>query len=269
MAALIGARPADEAGIWITLRQSSVPVRAMLVGVLVNQLGGFLQTFLVLFLTHRGFSDIHAATALGGYGAGCFAGVLIGGAFSDRLGPRLATFASMTGYAALLIAVLYLRNFPLLLATVFLVGLVGRFYRPAAAAMLSELTPPHQQVMIFAVYRLAMNVGTTAAPLLASALIAVSYQLLFWCDAATALVYGLIAIVTLPARQGRVGNGPAIRRATRRQSGYRAVLADRRYVLYLLAVVVNSAVYIQYVSTLPLAMSDAGAATIWYSARSR
>ena len=86
---------------------------------LVNQLGGFLQTFLVLFLTHRGFSDIHAATALGCYGAGCFAGVLIGGAFSDRLGPRFATFASMTGYAALLIAVLYLRNLPLLLTTVF------------------------------------------------------------------------------------------------------------------------------------------------------
>jgi predicted MFS family arabinose efflux permease len=43
------------------------------------------------------------------------------------------------------------------------------------------------------------------------------------------------------------------------------VLADRRYVLYLLAVLVNITVYIQYVSTLPLAMADAGAATIWYS----
>ncbi len=263
MAALVETRPVDESGIWITLRQSSVPVRAMLAGVLVNQLGGFLQTFLVLFLTHRGFSELHAATALGGYGAGCFAGVLIGGAFSDRLGPRAATFASMAGYAALLVAVLYLRNFPLMLATVFLVGLVGRFYRPAAAAMLSELTPPHQQVMIFAVYRLAMNLGTTAAPLLASALIAVSYQLLFWCDAVTALAYGLIAIVTLPAR---VAAKPAPKdRAEKRQSGYRAVLADRRYVLYLLAIVVNSAIYIQYVSTLPLAMTDAGAATIWYS----
>ena len=43
------------------------------------------------------------------------------------------------------------------------------------------------------------------------------------------------------------------------------MLTDRRYVLYLLAVLVNIAVYIQYVSTLPLAMADAGAATIWYS----
>ncbi|HEU5268865.1 MAG TPA: MFS transporter [Jatrophihabitans sp.] len=263
MAALAETRQADQAGIWITLRQSSLPVRAMLAGVLVNQLGGFLQTFLVLFLTHRGFSDIAAATALGCYGAGCFAGVLIGGAFTDRLGPRFATFASMTGYAVLLLAVLYLRNLPMLLVTVFAVGTVSRFYLPVASAMLSERTPPHQQVMIFAMYRLAVNVGTTAAPLLASALIAVSYQLLFWCDALTAVAYGLIAIITLPSR-GR--DRPAPDPALKRQSGYRAVLADRRYVLYLLAVLVNIAVYMQYVSTLPLAMAAAGAATIWYSA---
>jgi predicted MFS family arabinose efflux permease len=262
MAALIGAPPAAEAGIWITLRQSSVPVRAMLAGVLVNQLGGFLQTFLVLFLTHRGFSDINAAIALGCYGAGCFAGVLIGGAFTDRLGPRFATFASMTGYAVLLIAVLYLRNASVLWVTVFMVGTVSRFYLPTASAMLSERTPAHQQVMIFAMYRLALNVGTTAAPLLATVLIAVSYQLLFWCDAVTAVLYGLIAILTLPARpSGRPAADPAIKR----QSGYRAVLTDRRYVLYLLAVLVNITVYMQYVSTLPLAMAAAGAATIWYS----
>jgi MFS family permease len=188
--------------------------------------------------------------------------VLIGGAFTDRVGPRFATFASMTGYAALLIAVLYLHSLPLMLVTVFLVGTVSRFYLPTASAMLSERTPAHQQVMIFAMYRLALNVGSAAAPLLASALIAVSYQLLFWCDAVTAVVYGLIAIVTLPSRpRDKVAVDPAVKR----RNGYRAVLADRRYVLYLLAVVVNIAVYMQYVSTLPLAMADAGAATIWYS----
>ncbi|MEO6700863.1 MAG: MFS transporter, partial [Jatrophihabitantaceae bacterium] len=250
MTAAVESRPLDEAGIWITLRESSVPVRAMLVGVLINQLGGFLQTFLVLFLTERGFTDVQAGLALGCYGAGCFAGVLIGGSFADRLGPRSATFASMAGFAGLLIAVLYLRNFPALLVAVILAGVVGRFYRPAAAAMLSELTPKHRQVMIFAVYRLAMNLGTTAAPLIAVALISVSYQLLFWCDAVTALVYGVIAILTLPRQPIRAR---LTSREQRRAGGYRAVLADRRYVLYLLAIFVNSAVYIQYVSTLPLA----------------
>ncbi len=257
----VAASRTEHDGILLTLSESSVAVRAMLVGVLVNQLGGFLQTFLVFFLTQRGFSEVQAGLALGCYGAGCFAGVLIGGTFSDRLGPRSATFASMTGSAALLIAVLYAGDYALLIAAVTLVGLVGRFYRPAAAAMLSELTPRHQQVMIFAVYRLALNLGTTAAPLIGALLISVSYQLLFWSDAVTAVCYGVIAIFTLPNRPPHERQV----RADARQGGYRAVLVDRRYVLYLLAVFVNSAVYIQYISTLPLAMKDSGLAMIWFS----
>ena len=262
MAALTEIRPVDDSGIWTTLRQSSVPVRAMLAGVFINNLLGFLQAFLVLFLTHRGFSEIAAATALGCYGAGCFTGILIGGAFTDRVGPRFTTFASMSGYASLLIVVLYLRDVPVLLVTVFLAGMVNKFYGPTATAMLSERTPAHQQVMIYAVYRLVFNLGVTCAPLLASALIAVSYQLLFWCDAAASVVYGLIALVALPSRPRK---RPAADPVIARRSGYRAVLADRRYVLYLLAIGVNIAVYMQYVSTLPLAMAAAGDATIWYS----
>jgi predicted MFS family arabinose efflux permease len=44
------------------------------------------------------------------------------------------------------------------------------------------------------------------------------------------------------------------------------MLADRRYLAYLLAILVNSAVYIQYLSTLPLTMRDLGFATVAYSA---
>jgi predicted MFS family arabinose efflux permease len=252
----------DDAGVWITLRESPLPVRAMLVGVLVNELGGFLQTFLVLFLTARGFSEVQAGVALGSYGAGCFVGILVGGSFSDRLGPRTATFASMAGFAGFLLAVLYLRYYPMLVIAVALTGIAGKFYRPAAASMLSELTAAHRQVMIAAVYRLAINVGTTAAPLLGTLLISVSYELLFWCDAITAVLYGVIAIITLPRQPIRPREPDA---AARRATGYRALLIDRRYLLFLTATFVNCVVYIQYVSTLPLAMKDAGLAMAWYS----
>jgi predicted MFS family arabinose efflux permease len=252
----------DDAGIWITLRESSVPVRAMLVGILVNRLGAFFQTFLVLFLTHRGFTQVQAGVALGCYGAGSFLGVLAGGALADKLGPRWATLTSMTGTAGLLVVVLYVHNYPALVVTVVLVGVVAQLYRPAAATLLSELTPKHQQVMIFALYRLAVNIGTTAAPLFGALLIAASYSLLFWSEAVAALVYAVIAALTLPRRPAH----PAAKIArSRRTGGYRAVLADRRFVLYLLALLINSTVYIQYVSTLPLAMKAAGLATLWYS----
>lgn len=233
----------------------------MLVGVLVNRLGAFLQVFLVLFLTNRGFTEVQAGFALACYGAGAFTGIVLGGALADRLGPRYATLLSMIGTALLLIVVLYVRTLPAVYVSVLLCGLVAQLYRPAAAALLSALTPKHQQVMIYAIYRLMINVGTTAAPLLAALLLVVSYDLLFWVEAAAALVYAVIAAITLPRRPAQAGTVPP----KRGPKGYRAVLADRRFLLYLVALFINSLVYIQYVSTLPLTMQDAGLATFWYS----
>src|SRR6266487_2041139 len=117
-------KPGDDAGIFVTLRESPLAVKALLAGILVNKLGAFLQVFLVLFLTHQGFSEIQAGTALSVYGAGSVTGVLIGGTLTDRLGARRATLLSMTGTAALVLAILYVRSYPVLLAVVFLVAAV-------------------------------------------------------------------------------------------------------------------------------------------------
>lgn len=251
-------------GIWSTWKDSPGPVRAILLGVFVNRVGGFFQTFLVLFLTHRGFSKFDAGLALTAYGAGSLIGVLIGGALADRLGPRLATLVSMAGTAVLLLAILYLGSYPQVLVAVVCCGLVGQLYRPASATLLSELTTKERQVMIFALYRWALNLGTTAAPLFGALLISVSYSLLFWAEAVAAVIYGVIAAVALPRRRP-AARAAAPDQARRRATGYRALLADRRYLLYLLAMLLNSTVYIQYISTLPLTMHDAGLATAWYS----
>src|ERR1019366_6627003 len=156
-----------------------------------------------------------------------------------------------------------------LLVVVALVGAVGRVYRPASATLLSRLTPKHRQVMIFAMYRLALNLGTTAAPLIGIALISVSYNLLFWGEAAAALGYAVIAAIALPrhgvqAEPGEVSAKPAGKK--RAAGGFLAMMADGRYVLFLVAMLVNSVVYIQYVTILPLAMRAAGLATVWYGA---
>src|SRR5262249_37993393 len=195
-------------GVVATLRDTTPAGRALLAGGFVNKRGPFIQGFLGLFLTARGFSGVQAGLALGGYGAGSVLGVLAGGALTDRLGPRRTILASMAGSAVLILAILYLPSYPGLLLAVTVVGAVGQAYRPASASLLSELTPAHQQVMIFAVYRLALNLGTTAAPLIGAGLVAVSYNLLFWAEAAAALGYAAIALLALP-RPAPAAAGPA------------------------------------------------------------
>lgn len=274
----VDAAPSLAVGAWQTFHESPPAAKALLLGMLINKLGAFMQVFLVLYVTWRGYSAVAAGVALGLHGAGSVLGVIAGGSFSDRLGPRLTIVASMVGQAVLLVGVLYVHSYIGLLITITLVGAVGQLYRPAAAALLVELTSDERQVMVFAMYRLAMNIGTTVAPLLGAALVAVSYQVLFWGEALASLAYGAIALIALPrsrtaddapSQPTSRGSGlaadaaPAAKRGG--MAGYRAVFADRRYLAYIIAMFINSAVYVQYLSTLPLAVTAAGLSTIWYS----
>ncbi|MEU3552845.1 MFS transporter [Streptomyces fragilis] len=253
-----------------TLREAPLAVRTVLAGVLVNRLSGFLNIFLVLFLTAEGHSPGDAVTALGFYGAGAVLGSLVGGTAVDRLGVRAATVVSMAGTAFLTASLLHLPGLPLLLAAVALAGLSAQLFRPASATLLSELTPPDRHVMIFAMYRFGLNVGATAAPLVGYGLYHAGgqgYVLLFWGEALIALLYAAAAWATLPARAGRTdrggrtpdgGEGPG-------RGSYAAVLRDRRFLLYLVAAFCHAAVYVQYTSTLPLYMQDVGMAMFWYT----
>jgi MFS family permease len=255
----------ESTGIWETIRDAPVPVKALLVGVFVNKLGWFLQVFLVLFLTtSKGFTPVQAGTALGVYGGGSVIGLIIGGSLSDRVGPRAAVMISMFGMAGFVLAIAYVPSYTAVVVVVALAGAVGQFYRPASAALLTELTPKNRQVMIFAVYRLAMNLGTTAAPLIGAALVAVSWNLLFIGEAVAALAYAAVAIVALPKRSAAaVEATPEDQPST---GGYIAVLRDYKYVLFLLCMFINAAIYMQYLAVLPLHMKADGLSTWWYSA---
>ncbi|MFI9066220.1 MFS transporter [Streptomyces sp. NPDC053429] len=261
------AEPAERAAVWATFKESTPAVKTVLAGVLVNRLSGFLQLFLVLFLTDTGHSEARTVIALGVYGAGAVAGSLVGGTLADRLGIRHATVVSMSSTAVLTAALLYLPDFTLLLGAIALVSLGAQLFRPASATLLADQTDGDRQIMIFAMYRFGLNVGATAAPLLGYALYNAgghSYTLLFWGEAVIALAYALVARATLPARPAQhPAAAPAA--TTGARGGYAAVLRDRRYLLYLTAAFCHAAVYTQYLSTLPLYMKDARMALFWYT----
>lgn len=276
--------PADGPRIRETFEAAPLAVRALLVGTAISKIGAFVQIFLVLFLVSQGFSDGRAGLALGFYGVGSIAGVLAGGWISDRVGPRLTIVVGMVANAAFSIAVLYVTSFGAVLVAVTLLGAASQCHRPAAATLLGDMTPKDRLVMVFAMSRFALNVGATVAPLIGAALVALSYSALFWGEAIASVAYAVIAVFVLPAdSRARVATEQSDEADQADEAdepgrpdeedeppvsagGYLAVAKDRRYVLYLVAVVVNALVYQQSISTLPLAMSDLGLATVWYGA---
>ncbi|GAA1267370.1 MFS transporter [Kitasatospora nipponensis] len=283
MSARLKAKAAGP-GAWATFIESPIAVKAILAGVVINRLGAFLSIFLVLYMTSQGYSADQSAFALGAYGAGGVAGVLIGGALANLLGARNATVLSMTGSSLLLVLVYYVHSYPLIVVSVLLVGLFQTIYRPASAALLSELIPDDRQVMVFGIWRLGLNLGTTLCPQLGFGLYRLGghgYGMLFWGEAAVAVGYAVMAFLTLPgkAASGEAAAKPAAADeagAAGEQDGqdasgpqpresYLQVLRDTRYVFYLLASLANAIIYSQYLSTLPLDVTRAGVDVFWYS----
>lgn len=265
------AKKDEHLGVLATWRATSVAAKAVLTGVFVNRLAGFIQIFLVLFLTHRGFSGNQAGFALGMYGAGAVIGTFVGGSLSDKLSARAATLIGMVGSAALIISLVYVKWFPGIVAVVLLVSATAQFFRPAAQSLITEVTPANQRVMVTAMYRLAVNLGTTAAPLLGLALVSVSYSLLFWGEALTSLIYAAIAFKYLPRKPSKEEAAAAAAEAVQTpapagRTGYLALLDDRRYLAYLLAFLLLTVVYTQYIVVLPLAIKDHGLSAWWYGA---
>lgn len=260
---------AKAAGVFRTIRDLPGSARFLLVGVFVNQFAAFLQPFLVLYLVHRGFSEGQAGLALGAYGVGAVLGLFFGGGLTDRLGPRLTIVVSMIGSAALVVSISLLDSLPLIIAVVALTGAANQSYRPAAASLLAESVSEARQVMVFAMNRIALNLGTVSGPLVAAWLITISWDLIFWLDGATALLTGLIALFLLPKRavspagDAAPAAGPTTPPAP--PAGYRTVLRDHRYLFYLAAMFANALIYVQVFTVLPLTITDAGYSTVVYS----
>ncbi|MFF0204353.1 MFS transporter [Streptomyces sp. NPDC005017] len=259
-------------GVFAVVRATPVSVRYLLGGVLVNQMGAFVQTFLVLYLTARGMTLGHAGLALTAYSAGAVLGTLVGGELIHRVGARATIVTAMASSASVLALVPWLSrpsHFAYLLVAVTAAGLVTQSYRPAAALMLSELMPAEHRVMAFSMMRIAMNAGAAVSPLIAAGLILIDWNLLFWLDALTALACAVVSYTLLPNllsdRPPAAAAGDA-EPAAHRRSVYAVLLRDTKYLLFLASVLLGSLIYVQYTVALPLKITADGGSAGMYSA---
>jgi MFS family permease len=87
---------------------------------------------------------------------------------------------------------------PMIMILAALTGLASEFYRPACSALLTDLVPPSQRVTAFAAYRMAFNAGWAFGPATAGFLATKGFFWLFVGDAATSVLFGLVALLALP-----------------------------------------------------------------------
>jgi MFS family permease len=184
-------------------------------GGLANMFGnGVIGPFLIIYLHNvRGISLGVAGLIVAANAAAALCSGFVGGALSDRIGPR----AVLSG--ALIVMATGFALFPLIDAPwqAFLLNILvgagsGSFW-PSQSTLLSSLTPPGRRHSAFAQQRMTMNLGIALGGLVAGAIARTdrpgTFTFLFLLNAATFLVFvAVLRLVKVPSRLPAHHEGP-------------------------------------------------------------
>ncbi|MEV6009866.1 MFS transporter [Streptomyces sp. NPDC051976] len=201
---------------------------------LVNRLGGFVVTFLALYLTvQRGYSASYAGLVAALFGLGGAAGAVVGGVLADRIGRRTTMLVAQLG-GAVTTAVLGFVTHPLAIAVVAtLVGLTSNASRPALSAMLADLVRPEDRVRAFSLNYWAINIGFGVSAAAAGFIASAGYLWLFLGDAFTTVLCAVLVFAkvkeTLPRWEGHAADVGKASGPSEPHVGLMAVLRDQRF----------------------------------------
>ncbi|HUF10558.1 MAG TPA: MFS transporter [Rhodothermales bacterium] len=221
-------------------------------GTFINRFGSFVIVFLILYLTGKGYSVEQAGFAVGVYGVGTLIASLVGGQLADHLGRRSTIALSMFSAAVVMMAFPLAERYWNLVTLAGLAGLTSELYRPASAALLTDLTIAGQRVPAFAMYRLAINLGMAFGPAVGGFLAGYSFVWIFVGDALTSAAFGVVALTALPK------DLPQLSHSRRYALDFGPVLKDRRFVLFLIASLLGALVFFQHNSTFALQVKAYG-----------
>ncbi|MEU6084537.1 MFS transporter [Streptomyces sp. NPDC047108] len=225
---------------------------------LINRLGGFVATFMALYLTmERGYSASYAGLVAALHGLGAAVSSVGAGVMTDRLGRRPTLFAAQLSTAAS-VALLGFMSHPVAIAAVaFLVGMTSNASRPAVQAMMADIVAPEDRVRAYSLNYWAINLGFAVSSAGAGFVAEHSYLLGFLIEAGMTLVCAVVVFVKLPESRPEVVRD-ADGREQRPPISIGTVLRDRRYMSVVALSFLMALIFMQGYVALPVAMGEDG-----------
>jgi MFS family permease len=190
-------------GDWARIKGFPNAVYVLVAGSFINRLGTFVLPYMVLYLTQRGYSLSQAGWALGAWGLGNLLAGIIGGHLADTIGRRNTIALSMSGSAIMVVVLSNMDALSGVITFAFFTALFAELYRPASHALVADLVPQEDRVLVYALIRWAINAGFALGPAIAGWVSQISYVWIFWLDAFTSLLFASIAWIYLPVRENR------------------------------------------------------------------
>ncbi len=218
----------------------------------IDMLGGFLlYPFFALYITQRfGVDMIQVGLLFTVFSAGNIIGSMVGGALADKYGRRVMIIIGLviSGIGSIFMGLVDDLNVFFILAAS--LGLVGNIGGPARQAMVVDLLPKEKQAEGFGIMRIFMNLAATAGPILGGFLASQSYMWLFLADAVSSLLTAVIVFVVIPETKPEKPENKQEESVISTIIGYKEVLKDGVFMLFLFVSAIMVMVYMQMNSTL-------------------
>jgi predicted MFS family arabinose efflux permease len=235
-------------------------VHILCFGSLVNRAGSFVMVFLTIYVSEQmEFGITFATNCFGVFGLGSIVSSIAGGQLADRFGRKPIMLFALFGAAIALFTMSFVRDRHTFIALVFAFSLSVEMYRPAAGAMLGDLVSQQQRPLAFGLMYIAFNLGFAVAAPIGGFFAEHSFALLFWGDALTTACYGLIILVfireTIPQRGFALSEA---RTSDRWSESIREISGDVTFLLFSIATVLTSTVFMQAFTTLPVYLKQLG-----------
>jgi MFS family permease len=230
-------------------------------GSLINRAGGFVIIYLTIYLTTvQHFTPSQAGLVMGLWAAGGAVGTMLGGVAADRVGRRPTLLASHLGTMVVLTTLAFVNGLWVIAPLIFLQGLVTEAARPAFHALMVDVVPERDRLRAFTLNYWAVNLGFAFAATLAGLAAKADPRLIFLVDAATVLAPFLIILFKVAdvRRYGRRGDEQSVTPSTTPAPGLREVFRDRVFMGFVALNILIAFVFIQHLSTLPIAMTHDG-----------
>ncbi|WP_099048867.1 MDR family MFS transporter [Streptomyces prasinopilosus] len=166
---------------------------------LVNRLGGFVATFMALYLTlDRGYSATYAGLVVALHGLGGVLSSLGAGVMTDRLGRRPTLLIAQSSTAVSVALLGFVRDPVAIAGVAFLVGTASNASRPAVQAMMADIVRPEDRIRAFSLNYWAINLGFAVSTMAAGFIAEHSYAAGFLLEAVMTMICAIVVFVKLP-----------------------------------------------------------------------